>query len=240
MGGSGPLSPPRERARVRGRQGHVSLFISFEGGEGSGKSTQADLLTDRFRAAGVQTLLVREPGTTELGIEISRWLKRGMPKEGPVSPDTELLLFESARAELVTKIIRPALEQDGAVIIADRYADSTTAYQGYGRNLPLDRVKSANELAVQGLMPALTFLLDCPPAEGLARAQAREDSGRDRFEEESLDFHTRVRKGYLALARREPDRWRVIDAMRPADEVHAEIWKHAFERLLSPPFSKGG
>lgn len=211
----------------------MHLFISFEGGEGSGKSTQADLLSERLQGSGVKSVLVREPGSTEIGSEIRRWLKKGMSSECPISPITELLLFESARAELVTKVLRPILEQDDVVLITDRYADSTTAYQGYGRNLSLELVTAANTLSTEGLMPTLTFLLDCPPADGLERVKSRTDSQMDYFEKASLDFHTRVRDGYLTLASRDPGRWQVLDATKSQMELHSEIWGSVSSHLQS-------
>ena len=187
----------------------MSLFISFEGGEGSGKTTQAELLRDRLAAEGRRTLAVREPGGTELGDYLRTWLKA---TGKPITPEAELFLFTAARSEVVRGVIRPALKS-GAIVIADRYADSTTAYQGYGRRLPLRAVRSANELATDGLWPHLTVLLDAPPKTTLHRVRlqsslfddqtrpetkARTDEGISRrFEQEEEAFHRRVREGYL-------------------------------------------
>ena len=227
----------------------MSVFITFEGGDGSGKSVQTEKLFNGLQNAGVRTLLVREPGSTPLGDYLSQWLKRETPKLDTISPISELFLFTAARAELVSKIIAPALRNPGMVVVSDRYADSTTAYQGYGRGLPLDEVAAANVLAVQGVMPQLTLLLDCKPEEGLARIgppqirmplgpDDRTDGGRmdlegtRRFEQESLEFHNRVRTGYLAMAEAESARWHVVDATMTVDEIADQVWSRV-QRLLS-------
>ena len=219
----------------------MSIFITFEGGDGSGKSVQSKKLYDGLQEAGVRTTLVREPGSTPLGEYLGRWLKRETPELDQISPISELFLFTAARAELVSKIIAPALRTPGMVVVSDRYADSTTAYQGYGRGLPLDEVAAANASAVQGVKPRLTFLLDCEPEEALSRigpprprtpvgpddriqTGRRDAEGTRRFELESLDFHTRVRQGYVAMAQAEPARWHVIDATLPPDEIAGEVW----------------
>ena len=226
----------------------MSSFIAFEGGEGSGKSTQAEMLARRLQQASIPSLLVREPGTTALGWYLRDWLKREKRREETVSHRAELLLFAAARAEFVAKVLRPAIEAEHKVVIADRYADSTTAYQGYGRRLSLEDVAHVNSIATQGIMPHLTFLLDCSPLEGFKRLgsaqtsfllEQGEDSahgrfdreGSRRFEEESLDFHQRVREGYLKIAAQEPVRWRVIDATRGAEDIGEEVWEHAQEQL---------
>ena len=221
----------------------MSLFISFEGGEGSGKSTQAELLREMLVAAGHRVLAVQEPGGTELGSYLRSWLKA---TKKPLTPEAELFLFVAARSELVRRVIRPALES-GATVIADRYADSTTVYQGYGRRLPLRSVNSANALATDGLWPHLTVLLDAPPEVTFHRAQLRpsvDDQGgpglaeappeseQRRFEEASPRFHRRVHQGYLKLAARQPRRWAVVDASQPPEAVAALVWERV-ERLLS-------
>lgn len=226
----------------------MALFVSFEGGEGSGKSTQAELLSDRLKRAGVTSLLTREPGTTSLGRYLRDWLKQQRRSEETISHGAELFLFAAARSEFVAKVLSPALEQQSTVLIADRYADSTTAYQGYGRRIPMTDVDLVNRLATQGLMPRLTFLLDCPPEEGLKRVgsvQIRlplgsaekvdagrvDEEGTRRFEEESLDFHKRVRVGYLKMAKQQPDRWCVIDATKTAGEIGDIVWERVQARL---------
>jgi dTMP kinase len=226
----------------------LSTFISFEGGEGSGKSTQTELLRERLQGAGISCLLVREPGTTPLGIFLRQRLRMEQRKEDAISPVAELFMFGAARAELVAKVLEPALERPGTVVIADRYADSTTAYQGYGRRHDLRDVKLVNRLATGGTMPDLTFLLDCPPQKGLERvasSQARlllgpgdagepgrlDEEGSRRFEEESPEFHERVRAGYLKMAKQEPERWCVIDAMGTVDEISETIWERVTARI---------
>ena len=227
----------------------MPLFISFEGGEGAGKSTQAELLCQRLRQTGIQVLAIQEPGSTQLGTTLRRWLKREPSRGETLSHGAELFLFAAARAQLVDTVIRPVLQQRRrVVIVADRYADSTLAYQGYGRRLPLQRVRAVNALATQGIVPDLTFLLDCAPAEGLKRVHppqfrlplARGEGSREsrvdqegtrRFEDLPLDFHQRVRKGYQTMATREPSRWRVIDAALPADEIGDIVWAHVDAEL---------
>lgn len=164
------------------------------------------------------------------------WLKSGIPGEDPISHRAELLLFAAARAELVARVIRPALAQPDAVVVTDRYADSTVAYQGYGRGIPLETVEAANAAATDGVMPDLTLLLDCAPEDGLARmldhagAPARDEEG-TRFEEEPVEFHERVRRGYLAIVRQEPDRFVVVDAARPVEDVAKAVWEAVEPRL---------
>ena len=226
----------------------MGLFISFEGGEGSGKSTQAEILAERLDREGFSSTLVREPGTTPLGWYLRDWLKRERRRGSTISHGAELFLFAAARAEFVAKVLKPALQGERRVIIADRYADSTTAYQGYGRKLPLDDIARINHLATQGKTPDLTFLLDCSPVEGLKRVGAlqirlpmdpadasnpkrMDREGTSRFEEESLAFHERVRGGYLELARQEPDRWAVIDATESMEAISETIWERAQRHL---------
>jgi dTMP kinase len=204
----------------------MSLFITFEGGEGSGKSVQAKELFRRLSDLAVPVLLTHEPGGTPFGEKLGRWLK--WAKGAEISPLTELMLFNASRAQLVAEVIKPNLKS-GRVVICDRYADSTTAYQGYGRGLGLAMVKATNKAAAQGLKPDLTILLDIAVEKGLARKLARKQ---DRFEQEVAAFHHRVREGYLQLAAAEPKRWLVIDASRSRREV-ADVILHRVSRLLS-------
>ena len=221
----------------------MSFFISFEGGEGSGKTTQAEILSVRLRDAGLPVLLIHEPGSTPLGTYLRDWLKR----EGTISREAELFLFAAARAELVAKVIKPALDEKKTVI-ADRYADSTMAYQGYGRRISFKYISMINDLATQGILPNLTFLIDCPPEQGLERLgsmQMRlalessdqrhlgrmEKEGTRRFEEEALNFHRRVRKGYLEMASRNPDKWCVVDGTQTVQQVSAGIWNRVQDLL---------
>jgi dTMP kinase len=193
----------------------LSLFVTFEGGEGSGKSTQARVLYRRLLKLGIPALLTHEPGGTPLGKQLRRWLKG----EGEIDPQTELLLFNASRAHLVSQVIRPALEK-GTVVICDRFADSTTVYQGYGRGLDFALIEAVNNIATHGLHPDLTVLLDVTVEQGLDRKSLR-----DRFEREETAFHQRVRQGYLEMAKREPGRWLVIDASLPRKEITRLIWE---------------
>jgi dTMP kinase len=197
----------------------MSLFITFEGGEGSGKSSQAKAIYGRLKRRGIPAILIHEPGSTNLGQKISRLLKWAHNTE--ISPLGEMLLFNAARSQLVSHVIKPALEE-GKIVICDRFADSTLAYQGYGRGLNLDTIEQINSLACQGIQPYITFLLDIPVEAGLARKSQRAP---DRFEKEALAFHQKVRKGYLEMARQEPQRFLVIDARKPKGEIAAIIWQ---------------
>jgi dTMP kinase len=208
----------------------MSLFITFEGGEGGGKSVQAKALYRKLAKMAIPVLLTHEPGGTPFGRRISRWLK--WAKDTNISPLTELMLFNASRAQLVNDVIQPALKS-GQVVISDRYADSTTVYQGYGRWLDLAMVKSVNKAATQGLTPDLTVLLDAPVEVCFAR---KGTSKRDRFEQEAIAFHRRVREGYLKLASEEPGRWLVIDASQSKAKIADIIWQKV-SQLLS---SRGG
>jgi len=203
----------------------MSLFITFEGGEGSGKSVQARALYRKLLRLPVPVVLTHEPGVTPLGKKIARWLKWG---QDAISPVTELMLFNASRAQLVTEVIKPGLES-GRVVICDRYSDSTTAYQSYGRGLDLDMVRAVNNAAMQGLKPTLTILLDMPVEAGLAR---KRDRKHDRFERESIAFHKKVREGYLELAAGEPQRWLMVDASQTKEKVAEIIWEKV-NKLLS-------
>lgn len=201
------------------------FFITFEGIEGCGKTTQIRLLAERLKEQGRELLLTREPGGTEIGERIRSVLLDSAHRD--MSPVTELLLYGAARNQHVREVIRPALER-GAVVLCDRYADATTAYQGAARRIDARTIDEVHRVATEGLWPALTLLLDMPAPVGLARAQDRNLfenlTGReDRFEREELAFHERVREGYLAIARREPGRVVVIDADRSIGEIQAEI-----------------
>jgi dTMP kinase len=204
----------------------MSLFITFEGGEGSGKSVQAKALFRRLSDLAVPVLLTHEPGGTPFGEKLGHWLK--WAKGAEISPLTELMLFNACRAQLVAEVIKPNLKS-GKVVICDRYADSTTVYQGYGRGLELAMVKATNKAATQGLKPDLTILLDIAVEEGFARKLARKH---DRFEQEVAAFHYRVREGYLKLAAAEPKRWLVVDASQSKREVADVIWQRV-SRLIS-------
>jgi len=207
----------------------VSLFITFEGGEGSGKSVQAKALYRRLSRLAIPAVLTHEPGVTKLGRKIAHWLKWGDNMD--ISPLAEVMLFNVSRAQLVGEVIKPGLK-NGKVVICDRYADSTTAYQSYGRGLDLAMVRAVNEAAIQGLCPDLTILLDMPVEAGLAR---KRDKKPDRFEKEALAFHRRVRQGYLEMVRAEPDRWLVVDAVQSRDKIAAVIWQKVSQLLSKKP-----
>ena len=194
----------------------MAIFIVFEGGDGSGKSTQARNLSQRLRRRSIPVLLTREPGGTPSGESIRRLLK-GQRNFRPMS---ELLLFEAARAQLVESVIRPGLD-GGAAVICDRYTASTVAYQGHGRGLDLALIQQLNEMATGGLVPDLTVLLDLSPLVGLSR---RRPAGSDPFESAPQEFQSKVREGYLAQAAEAPERWLVLDGSRPQSELSREIW----------------
>jgi len=203
----------------------MSLFITFEGGEGCGKSSQARTLYRRLSQLAIPVVLTHEPGGTPLGQKIGRWLKW---ENTDLSPFTELLLFNASRAQLVAEVIQPNLK-NGKTVICDRYADSTTAYQSYGRGLDLEIVTAINNAATQGLKPDLVVLLDISAEAGLARKRARKQ---DRFEQEDIAFHRRVRDGYLKIAANDPERWLVVDASQSKAKVEQIIWQRV-NQLLS-------
>ena len=207
----------------------MPLFITFEGGEGSGKSVQARALHRRLSRLAIPAILTHEPGVTVLGRKIARWLK--WANDMGISPMAELMLFNASRAQLVGEVIRPNLKS-GRMVICDRYADSTTAYQSYGRGLDLDMVKAVNEAAVQGVRPDLTVLLDVSVEVGLARKKGRK---RDRFEQEALAFHQRVHRGYLEMAKAEPDKWLVVNAEKSKEEIANIIWDRVRKLLSKKP-----
>ena len=207
----------------------MSLFITFEGGEGSGKSVQAKALYRRLSRLATPAILTHEPGVTSLGRKIAHWLKWG--KDMGISPMAELMLFSASRAQLVNEVMKPNLQSD-KVVVCDRYADSTTAYQSYGRGLDLEMVNAVNEAAIQEVRPDLTILLDVPVEDGLARKKGNKP---DRFEQEDIAFHQRVRQGYLELAKAEPDRWLVVDAAQSKEEIAEIIWQKVSQLLSGKP-----
>jgi len=201
-------------------------FITFEGPEGSGKSTHVKRLAERLRQAGREVLTTREPGGTPTGEAIRGLLQHDHAGE-PIAPAAELLLFEASRAQLVQRVIGPALDK-GVWVLCDRFSDSTTAYQGYGRGFDVAAIQAINQFAVQGCEPDLTILLDLEIASGmdrLARRNREQNTGRDRFEREDLEFHERVRAGYLRLARQWPARIRLVNTMRAPSAVEADVWR---------------
>lgn len=195
------------------------MFITFEGPEGSGKSTQIALLADYLRTAGYAVTTTREPGGTRIGDQIRDCL-HDTANTG-MAPTTEVLLYAASRAQLVSDVIRPALVER-QIVLCDRYADSTLAYQGYGRGLDREMLAMLNAIATGGLTPDLTLLLDIDVRRGLAR---RRDQGSEmnRLDLEAVEFHERVRRGYHELAASDPVRWRIVDAAGSAEEVQAEL-----------------
>lgn len=203
----------------------MALFITFEGGEGCGKSLQARALYRKLSRLAIPSLLTYEPGGTAFGRRIARWLKWSQDTE--ISSLTELLLFNASRSQLIAEVIQPSLKE-GKNIICDRYTDSTTAYQSYGRGLNPEMVEAINHTATGGLKPDLTFLLDMAPETSLTRISA---SRPDRFERENIAFHKRVRAGYLKLAANEPERWFTIDANQSKEKIARIIWQRVTELL---------
>lgn len=228
---------PRGRSRANSAVAALTLLkgalITFEGGEGAGKSTQIGRLAERLQSeAGLrpeQIQRVREPGGTVLGEGIREVLKR--PDSRICSP-SEALLFTACRAQLVDDVIRPALEA-GKIVLCDRFADSTVAYQQGGRGLPPDAIAAINRLACGTVTPQLTVLLDLDPALGLSRAAARDDGQVDRLEALDLAFHRRVRETYHALAQAQPQRFLVLDALRPTANLANAIWDEVRRRCFA-------
>lgn len=206
------------------------IFISFEGIEGSGKSTQAALLADALRDQSHEVVVTREPGGTPRGQVLRQMLLD--PTASPLAPRAELLMMLADRAQHVQEIIAPALSSN-KIVITDRFADSTTAYQGYGRGFDLTLLQQLNTFACDGVMPTLTFLMDLSVTEGLQRAYQRRGNitAADHFEAESVAFHERVREGFLAVALAEPHRIYVLDAARPKEIVHQEIFAVVLSKL---------
>ena len=202
------------------------MFITFEGTEGSGKSFQTRSLVQRLRENGFTVLATKEPGGTPLGTELRRLLLDR--EELQIGARAEALLMNACRAQLVETVIRPALER-GEVVVCDRFADSTLAYQGAGRGLNQQDLGSVISFATAGLQPDMTMLLDVPVEVGLARKHAQDE--RNRFEAEAVAFHTRVRSAYQAFALAEPGRWRCFDATQSADRLSEAIWGAVVERM---------
>ena len=195
------------------------MFVSFEGPDGSGKTTQIYLLAGWLREQGHEVVLTREPGGTAIGAQIRAVLHD--PVNTEMDATAEILLYSADRAQHVAQFIRPALAS-GKIVISDRYADSTLAYQGYGRGLDLEMLRAITRFATGDLVPDLTLYLDITPEEGLQRRRLGGDEW-NRLDAEALEFHQRVRAGYLELVEREPGRWVVVNAARPVSQVQAEI-----------------
>jgi len=211
-------------------------FVTLEGGDGSGKTTQMRLLEEHLGSCVVPRLLTREPGDTSIGRDVRRLLLER--RDTPLSCEAELFLIAADRAQHVREIIRPALAA-GQLVICDRYTDSTLAYQGYGRGMDLSLLRRINLLATEGLAPDLTLIFDCPAEVALRRATERlnrmqdETSREDRFEAEGLEFQKRVRSGFLQLAKAEPARFVVIDGDASPESIHGQVRRIFDERLQS-------
>jgi dTMP kinase len=198
----------------------MALFITFEGPEGSGKTTQVRLLAAWLTAAGHDVVTTREPGGTRIGDGIRSLLLD--PAHVEMRPETEILLFSAARAQIVGQVIRPHLAR-GGVVLCDRFADSTLAYQGYGRQLDLGMLRQITAFATGALIPDLTICLDLPVERGLLRKRGGDQAEWNRMEQEQIAFHERVRHGFLALAAAEPARWLVLDALQPIEALQRAI-----------------
>jgi dTMP kinase len=219
----------------------LSLFITFEGVEGSGKTTQIQRLKRYLTQKGVPCKVTREPGGCSIGDRIRKILLN--PDHREMTPATELLLYEAARAQHVIEVVKPFIEKREGVVLCDRFSDATLAYQGYGRRLDLKWIQRLNHLSSQGIRPDVTFLLDCPSDVGLKRAIQRNRTLRqekeERFEREEIQFHRRVRKGYLAIARKEPRRVKVINTRQGEEKVFEKIRKIVDNLLRGAKGSRG-
>jgi dTMP kinase len=204
-------------------------LISFEGSEGSGKTTQIALLAAHLQKEGREVISTREPGGTEIGEQIRNIIVHNS-KGDEMCAETELLLFTAARAQLVREVIAPALAR-GVVVLSDRYLDSSTVYQGIGRNLAADPVAQINRFAIGNVMPDITIVLDVPTELGLARIRQRATDLPDRMERENIEFYNKVRDGYLVLAKSMSDRFVVIDGTQNQDAIAKKIWSAVKERL---------
>lgn len=205
----------------------TGVFLTFEGPEGAGKTTQISRLAEALVARGRDVTRTREPGGDPFGERVRALL---LDRDASPTPVAELLLFAAARAQNVKCVVRPALEA-GHVVLCDRFTDSTLAYQGYGRGLPMDSLRAVNSVATEGLVPRKTFLLDLPPSVGLAR---QSPDAQDRLDRETLDFHERVRAGFLAVAADEPARFVVLDAESSPDELFAKLLATVLPLLSQP------
>ncbi len=203
------------------------LFITFEGTDGAGKTTQIQRLSTELRQTGYDICLTREPGGTPISEQIRDMLLN--PDHGEMAATTELLLYAASRAQHVSEIIKPALES-GKIVISSRFADAMVVYQGYGRGLDLERINRLNRIATDGVTPDVTFVLDLPVEIGLQRVQ-KSRGGLDRLEREKIDFHQRLRDGYRALAEQEPQRLKLVDAQASPEQVYVQI-EAAIQPLL--------
>ena len=205
-------------------ENYTGTFVTLEGPEGAGKTTQLKQLSKQLDILGIDHIVTRDPGGTPLGRQIRRIL---LNPENPVNPMTELLLYQADRAQHVGEVIMPALKE-GKLVLCDRYTDSTMAYQGYARGIDFGVIEELNQVATGGLKPELTILFDLESSEGLSRLHP---GGHDRLEREAIDFHHKVRDGYHQLAKKEPERWKTIDASKPMTTVQTELRRVLTEQL---------
>lgn len=206
------------------------VLITFEGSEGCGKSTQIDALSKRLEGVGQDHQLTREPGGTQIGEQIRHLLKH-LKLEHPMCAETELLLFAAARAQIVREVIEPTLAK-GSFVLCDRFLDSTTVYQGVARALSAESVEQINNFAVGKVIPDLTILLDMPAKDGFQRVRKRKSDLPDRMEAESMEFYENVREGYLALAKKMPERFLVVDATQSRETIEEIIWNEVSDRYF--------
>ena len=208
----------------------TGLFITFEGGEGCGKSTQIAALKARLEAMGKTVMQTREPGGTALGESVRNLLQYDDAGQG-MSPEAELLLFAASRAQHVRELVAPAIAE-GQIVLCDRFLDSTTVYQGVARAIDSKKVDTINQFAIGDTNPDLTILIDLPPEIGLARVHARSNGKLDRMEKEAIEFFQAVRQGYLDLAKSEPKRFLVLDGSQSVEELETQIWQKVEATLL--------
>jgi dTMP kinase len=227
-----PKKPAKTVAQTSARPGvakHRGILISFEGSEGSGKSTQIARLAEQLQAAGRRVVSTREPGGTEIGEQVRNIIVHNS-KGDEMCAETELLLFAASRAQLVREVIAPNLIKN-VIVVCDRYIDSSTVYQGVARSLSLDPVQQINQFAVGNVLPDLTIVIDVPTRVSMARIRQRASDLPDRMERENISFYKKVREGYLVLARSMPKRFFVVDGTLPEDKVSQLIWDEVRNRI---------
>lgn len=227
--GSAPKSRYRTTRKAAKNRPKEGLLISFEGSEGSGKSTQIEDIAERFEEAGFEVVVTREPGGTGIGEEIRHLLMHAAAGEA-MMPETELLLFAASRAQLVREVIAPGIAA-GKIILCDRFLDSTTVYQGVGRQIAAEPVHMINKFAVGNIIPDITIVIDVPAEVGFKRIRHRVNDLPDRMESETIDFYRKVREGYLYLAQSMPERFVVVDGTKTAARVANKIWDELSKRL---------
>lgn len=226
-----PKHASNKRGRVKAARNRPKegLLISFEGSEGCGKSTQIGEIAARFEEAGFEVIVTREPGGTDIGEDIRHLLMHAASADA-MTPEAELLLFAASRAQLVRETIAPAIKA-GKIVLCDRYLDSTTVYQGVGRQIAAEPVHMINQFAVGDVLPDITIVIDVPAEVGFQRIRHRANDMPDRMESETIDFYKKVREGYLYLAQSMPERFIVVDGTKTAGRVANKIWDELSKRL---------